>query len=439
MVESESCSLDDKRNALERAIASQTFAKSEQLRSFLRYICEAEWSGATGALNEYVIGVEVLHRPADYSTAEDSSVRTRAYELRQKLSKLYATELPNEPVRIVIPKGAYSPRFERVAELLPAFIPDVSFAPVPVPAPHIQLKAPVQEANRWPVWVLCAAVAIVAALLGGALAFSFTRKAGSSRLDPIVEEAWAPFAARDDSVMLVAATPLYLVLGPATHQAFGTTTYPAPAAAYPIFRQHRPLAADAKLGMVFTNDALGVGNMNAVVLASNTIRAMGAKPQILPERAAMMSFLHGRHAVLFGAPVDSAAISEILDKTPLSVVYDESVQEFVIRDRTNGERLVPEKEPNGDFRSVYGLITVLNTRESDHGRLGLLVFSGITSVGTHGAAEYFTSPRSLQALRGIFAKEGMSGFPAAYQVVVKCKFDNMLLVAAEYHAHRILR
>lgn len=69
----------------------------------------------------------------------------------------------------------------------------------------------------------------------------------------------------------------------------------------------------------------------------------------------------------------------------------------------------------------------------------MLVFSGITSVGTQGAAEYFTSPRPLKALRAVFAKEGVRGFPAAYQIVVKCSFENMLLVSAEYELHRLIR
>ncbi len=261
----------------------------------------------------------------------------------------------------------------------------------------------------------------------------------AGNLESVVTQAWAPFAKRNDTVLLIAATPLYLVLGPETHQAYGTPTYPAPPEAYPLFRQHRPLAAGGKLGMVFTNDALGVGSMDAVVIASEVVRALGASPQILPERPAMMSVLHGRDTILFGAPVDSQAISEILDKTPLSVVYDESVREFVIEDRVTNQRMIPEKDPNGDFRSVYGLVTVLNTRDSDHGRLGMLVFSGITSVGTNGAAEYFTSPRSLRALRATFAQEGIRGFPPAYQVVVKCKFENMLLVSTEYASHRVIR
>ena len=51
----------------------------------LRFVCEAEMEGRAGDLNEYV---EVLGRPKGYSPAEDSSVRTRAYKLRQKLQKL---------------------------------------------------------------------------------------------------------------------------------------------------------------------------------------------------------------------------------------------------------------------------------------------------------------------------------------------------------------
>lgn len=88
---------------------------------------------------------------------------------------------------------------------------------------------------------------------------------------------------------------------------------------------------------------------------------------------------------------------------------------------------------------VYGLVTVINTRDSDRGRLGTLLVSGITSAGTHGAAEYFASARSLRDLRAVFARQGMRGFPVAYQVVVKCKFSHMLLVSYDYQTHRILQ
>ena len=42
MSESASVSQDQKRAALEQVLASESLARSEQLRSFLRYVCELE-------------------------------------------------------------------------------------------------------------------------------------------------------------------------------------------------------------------------------------------------------------------------------------------------------------------------------------------------------------------------------------------------------------
>jgi hypothetical protein len=179
--------------------------------------------------------------------------------------------------------------------------------------------------------------------------------------------------------------------------------------------------------------------MNAVVAAVKTLKAMGSSYQILPERVATISALRGRNAILFGAPVDSEAITRTLQAAPLTVDYEPSVKEFVVRDRTTGRMIVPKKDANGDFIDVYGLVTVLSTRDSDRGRLGVVVFSGITSAGTHGAAEFFSSPRALRNLQSVLKKEGIQGFPAAYQVVVKCTFSNMLLLAYEYDSHKVLQ
>ena len=106
----------DKREALERVLRSSTFNRARQVRNFLRYICEMELAGRAAALHEYLIAVEAMGRPMAYSTEEDSSVRRRAYALRQKLDEVYATELADASVRIDVPKGAYVPRFIVVAE-----------------------------------------------------------------------------------------------------------------------------------------------------------------------------------------------------------------------------------------------------------------------------------------------------------------------------------
>jgi hypothetical protein len=101
----------DKRAALDQVLRSATFLRASQVRNFLRYICEMEFAGRASTLHEYLIGVEALGRPTAYSTDDDSSVRRRAYALRQKLDEVYAKELVDAPVRIDVPKGSYVPRF----------------------------------------------------------------------------------------------------------------------------------------------------------------------------------------------------------------------------------------------------------------------------------------------------------------------------------------
>ena len=106
----------DKREALEQVLRSATFTRARQVRNFLRYICEMELAGRAAALHEYLIAVEAMGRPMAYSTEEDSSVRRRAYALRQKLDEVYATELADANVRIHVPKGAYVPTFVIVSD-----------------------------------------------------------------------------------------------------------------------------------------------------------------------------------------------------------------------------------------------------------------------------------------------------------------------------------
>jgi hypothetical protein len=100
-----------KRAAMEQVLQSATFVRASQVRNFLRYICEMELAGRASALHEYLIAVEAMGLPSSYSTDDDSSVRRRAYALRQKLDRVYADELTDAKVRIEVPKGSYVPRF----------------------------------------------------------------------------------------------------------------------------------------------------------------------------------------------------------------------------------------------------------------------------------------------------------------------------------------
>lgn len=429
------CTSEEKHAALERALGSRTFARAEQLRAFLRFVCEAEIEGRGGDLREYAIGVEVLGRPKGYSPAEDSSVRTRAYELRQKLEKLYCTELTDEPVRVVITKGGYHPQF--VGPPVQPEEPPVTIIPQPEPQKIGGSGAPGNDGKRV---ALFAAAALLAAGAGAVITYLALRQApDKSNVDPVVAEAWRPMAKQDANVMLSIAAPLHLILGPKGRTTHGLPDYPAPQETYALYRQHRPLPPGALLDMTFTDNALGFGTMSAIVTTVNTLKSLRSSYQILPDRAVPISAVRERNVVFFGSPLDSVTIGRTVENTPLFVDFEPSVKSFVIRDRSSGRVIVPKPDGKGGFSDVYGLVTVLNTRDSDHGRLGMVIFSGTNSAGTDGAARFFSSPRSLGNLRSVFAREGLGGFPSAYQVVVRCTFGDLLMISYEYTSHKILQ
>ena len=103
--------MEEKRQALERILASDTFARADQVKTFLRYVCEMEIAGRAQEISEYLVGVEALGKAAGFSTADDTSVRYRAYALRKKLDRYYTVEALAEPVHIEFVKGTYIPRF----------------------------------------------------------------------------------------------------------------------------------------------------------------------------------------------------------------------------------------------------------------------------------------------------------------------------------------
>ncbi len=100
------------RSELARISQSRAFAQSARLLAFLRFTVEECLAGRGADLKEYVVGVEVYGRDSSYNPKVDSIVRTEASRLRAKLSEYYAGDGKQNPIRIVYPKGSYTPSVE---------------------------------------------------------------------------------------------------------------------------------------------------------------------------------------------------------------------------------------------------------------------------------------------------------------------------------------
>ncbi|MBK5290254.1 MAG: tetratricopeptide repeat protein [Acidobacteriia bacterium] len=105
------------RDELERVLSSSCFARAERVSKLLRFVVEQQLEGRENELKESIIGVEVFGRRPDYDTKQDSTVRTEALRLRERLSRYYSTEGVQGPFVIELPKGGYVPTFRRPEQI----------------------------------------------------------------------------------------------------------------------------------------------------------------------------------------------------------------------------------------------------------------------------------------------------------------------------------
>lgn len=97
--------------ALNRAIKSRTFERSERARDLLEYLVNQDLAGKSDGIKGFSIAVDVFGKGADFDPATDPLVRVHAGRLRELLSNYYANEGKDEPIVISIPTGRYVPDY----------------------------------------------------------------------------------------------------------------------------------------------------------------------------------------------------------------------------------------------------------------------------------------------------------------------------------------
>ena len=421
-------SLEERREAVELLLHSASFDRADQLRRFLRYVCDLEFSGRGSEVSEYLIGVEALGKPAAYSTTEDSSVRRAAHALRRKLEQVYAGELSEAPVRVELPLGGYQPRFHRAGAAAPA-----------------SQAAPEQRAGRARAFraasrrlaPLLAAFVAGAVLAGAVLAWRAPQRQG---LDPIIAEAWGPLARPG-------ANPLVCLSAPPHYGILAYPDGPLPPGVVPLsgpldvtrwWRQHYPLPAGYRLATHLTSGPIRLGEVLALVTALRTLDNLGVSPEVVAEKYTMLPTLRKRNLLLLGNPEYSHATSELLGRAPLTVTYDPVARDRVVASTRGGDalRFAPTRDDSGTLLDVVGLVTVLPGDAAAAPGLRTIIVSCTNAGGCEGAMEFISSPSSLRDLRARFRAEGQPGFPAAYQVVVRSRvFLSAQATAGTYEAH----
>lgn len=434
MIHGEAPSTKQKRRALEDALESETFARADQLKKFLRYIVEMELAGKGDQISEHLVGVEALGRPEDFSPTEDSTVRTRAKALREKLRDLYERELPDAPLRIELQRGSYAPRFVHGPAGHPA---ETSSHSEPGPAPP-----PVPAAVGIPAWAVVAAL-IIGIALGAGLLFLSRQPAAAPPLNPVIAEAWGPLVHPDANTLIcIGAPPFYVVHSYDQFVAPEVRVHPIPDSVKDVWSNYRP-TPPGRLTMHRLDGVAQVGVIAGVAACTNTLGKFRSSYQVLPERSAPLAALPRRNVIHFGSPEYSNNMTALLERTPFTLQFDPGSRNFAVAERglPNAKPAVylPRFSAGHGMVELFGLITVMPSSNAPEGRFRTVVFSGTNSVGSQAAAEFFSSASHLQKLKDRLAAQGQRGFPPAYQVVVRCQADNYQLVSYGFETLRIFQ
>jgi hypothetical protein len=438
----------ERRDALERILASRTFSRSEQLRAFLRYICEAEFEGRAQQLNEYALGVSVLGRPAGYSPAEDSCVRTRAYELRGKLRTYFGSEAPGEPIQIEIDKGAYVPRFVRraaaVADLpLPAPAPAAATTATTtpaidpgVPAPGPSPSPPPARPPRRMGVPAGVALALGVAAVAAAVSWSWLGRnrpppAAAGPLGPNatreMEALWGPFVQSGAPLLISFDTRLFF-FAPATGLVVRDYLTNQPAEAT---RSKALQAFQDRMGARELDERFDYADFGAVHAAFLLGRLLGRDVGLKHSNLLGWQDIWNSNIIFIGKPSLNPTIRYALQG-----------QDFVETEFGNGIRNLhplpgePELYRSAETHGAgekYALITILPGPQP--GRR-MMILSGAGAELMWALAEAVTAPaRVKEIMSHVLTPAG--DCPSAFQVVISAAFESNVPIKIGYVTHRV--
>ncbi len=379
--------------------------------------------GRGGELNEYLIGVEALGRAPSYSPVEDSTVRTRAYELRNKLAKFYSTEASDAPVRIEIQRGAYVPRFIRQREVEAP--PQMAAPPPPPPV--------AATAKQWRGPALAAAGCVLLALVAyGSLRPS--RVSSSLYKDgwtPDLEAFWKPFLDNDTPLILTYQSRFFLLAPPSdlmvrNWQTNSMDEIPNSAA---LMHFQKQMGVE---NFVETRNYVDFGAVNSVFLLMRTVGRR--QNQISLKRSDDLDWtdIFNDNVIFVGGVAGSSPrLRKILESGDF---VENALQITNLRPKPGEQgvyRVAHLNKAGANDGDKYALLSRFPGPR--RGRYIMLLGSAHSEL-PWALAEYITNPLSMRELME-HVKTTSGELPEAFQVVLKVTLQSQVPVRVSYVTH----
>lgn len=391
-----------KRELVRRIIASGPFSKSERLSSFLLHICELEIQGRASELSEKEIGHSVFQLPIDYDPSADGIVRSHASRLRRRLEMYYMREGQEEDLRIVIPRGSYQPRFERIKlnsvatqtdqteaalaakeETVEASSSD-GFSPPPLLTEEERKAADrVPTIPRSVLWMRIAAGLLVMGLISAALLYWHLRTANRTEISPL-----ASMFTKDRPTILVPGDSGLVVWQETQHRNLTLSDYLASnyvKAHEGPFNPQEQIALSL-LGRRYTS----MVDLEIVQKLSNLAQTYGAEPLLRFARDVRPNDLKYSNVVLIGSSETNPWSQMFQGAMNFVLTKDQQRTLYTIENRhpASGEPARWLSDPADRLKTAYCKVSYL---ANPSGTGNVLVLEGTSMAGTECAWEFISN------------------------------------------------
>lgn len=412
--------VEESKALLNRVLAGGQLTTSPKLQEFLRYVVECALRDAPEEVTEQQIGIHVFGRRPGYNSSDDSIVRSQARLLRMKLSVHFTTEGVNELTIIEIPKGHYLPIFRPAANRTEHVPPSSYLSSDPELSPTELLGVPqasIVESqpalNTVPVVALASSlrrlsfskgvrVALAVGLVGLSLLAGILlgRRSLLRATIELPNQLWGPFLAADPNPTLV------IYSNPVFH---GTPTTGLRLAAPLESLPGSTPQSFAPLDDTYT----GTGEAAAVYELTRLFDHYGAAFTLKRSRLVTWDEARSRNLIFIGASSQNTALRDLPAVTDFSISLDTAGHGYIVNQHPHpGE---PTRFVAADPTQETAIVALLPGLQTGK---RVLLFTGLTTIGTQAAVEFATRPENAAKLIGATGsvKGSMRPFEAVLQI-----------------------
>jgi hypothetical protein len=409
----EAISRHEAREQVRRVLTSKRFAKARKRSRFLEFVCEQVLAGSGEKLSEYVIGLEVYERGADFDPQADAIVRVQACEIRKALRDYFGDEGKGDPLRIDLPAGHYVPVFSRAAD-----------TPEREPVGRVAEQA----GGRWPLRsAAVVGLAMTCIILAGLLWRERTGRRGSlwggAALPEAAEWFWKPFLPPAKSpLIMIPVHPLLRATHPGDSAAIRERGHLIAKAELPEFRDTMHFRELEQFSFVAnTTDFTAVGEAVGLLNFFELFASAGQRVQLKAARQVDYEAIKQGNAILLGG---NQTWSGRVFVFPDGFWFHGGV--ITNKSPRAREQAVyqPEFDPvTNSLRRDYALVLML---PNENPQQRILLIYGIYTQGSQAAIEYITNPQHLQDLRGELTAiaPGRKSPPKFFQVLLTTTVEN---------------